>query len=82
MIPQQPHHTILFNIAAYTLMHLSVAEGKEVYAHIEEVINGDGLYEGASKETILEAYHSIYNPYDVWTWRDLIAECQVDMACA
>jgi len=73
-------HTALFNIAAYTVLQLSVAEAKNVYSYIEEVMNGDGLYEGASKETILEAYHSQHNPHNIWTWADLIAELQTDMA--
>lgn len=76
---QQPHHTVLFNIAAYTVMKLSVAEGKRIYSYIEEIMNGDGLYEGASKETILEAYHNQSNPCNTWTWVDLIAECRAEM---
>jgi hypothetical protein len=71
---QQPHNTVLFNIAAYTVMKLSVAEGKRIYSYIEEIMNGDGLYEGASKETILEAYYNQHSPSGVWTWVDLIAE--------
>jgi hypothetical protein len=51
------HYTILFNIAGLTAMGLSVETHKKVYSYIEEVMNGDGLYEGASKETILEAYY-------------------------
>lgn len=77
---QYPRHTALFNIAAYTVMQLPIAEGKRIYAYLEEVMNGDGLYEGASKETILEAYHNQHNPYNIWTWADLIAELQTDMA--
>jgi hypothetical protein len=77
---QYPHNTVLFNVAAYTVLQLSVAEAKRVYSYIEEVMNGDGLYEGASKETILEAYHNQYNPYNAWTWAALIGECQTDMA--
>ena len=76
---QQPHNTVLFNIAAYTVMQLSVAEGKRIYSYIEEIMNGDGLYEGASKETILEAYHNQHNPFNDRTWADLIAELQTDM---
>jgi len=73
-------HTALFNIAAYNVLQLSVAEAKNVYSYIKEVMNGDGLYEGASKETILEAYHNQYNPFNAWTWAALIGECQTDMA--
>jgi hypothetical protein len=51
------HYTILFNIAGLTAMGLSIETHKKVYSYIEEVMNGDGLYEGASKETILEAYY-------------------------
>ena len=80
MKQQYPHHTVLFNIAAYTCLGLKVAEGKEVYNYIEEVINGDGLYEGASKETILEAYYDLYNPLNDRTWKELILEAQTDMA--
>ena len=76
---QQPHHTVLFNIAAYTVMQLPIAEGKRIYSYIEEIMNGDGLYEGASKETILEAYHSQHNPHNIWTWADLIAELQTEL---
>ena len=72
-------HTALFNIAAYTVMQLSVAEGKRIYSYIEEVMNGDGLYEGASKETILEAYDSQHNPFNDRTWIDLIAELLTEM---
>jgi hypothetical protein len=59
MTLQAPHHTILFNIAGLTLIHLSNEDHRKVYSYIEETINGDGLYEGASKETILEAYHDL-----------------------
>jgi hypothetical protein len=76
---QYPHHTVLFNIAAYNRLQLSIEQGKAIYAYIEEVMNGDGLYEGASKETILEAYHDQHNPFNNWTWVELIAECMVDM---
>jgi hypothetical protein len=58
-LPQAPHHTVLFNIAAYTLIGLTPEDKKKVYEHIEGVMNGDGLYEGASKETILQAYHDL-----------------------
>ena len=77
---QYPHHTVLFNIGAYTVLQLSVAEGKRIYAYIEEVMNGDGLYEGATKETILEAYHNQVNPLNMWTWAAIIGELQTEMA--
>ena len=55
---QTPHHTILFNIASFTLIGLTKEHWKQVYSYIEDVMNGDGLYEGASRETILEAYYN------------------------
>jgi hypothetical protein len=58
-LPQAPHHTILFNVAAYTMIGLTPEDKKKVYEHIECVMNGDGLYDGATKETILEAYHDL-----------------------
>ena len=79
MKQQYPHHTILFNVAAYTCLGLKVTEGKEVYNYIEEVMNGDGLYEGASKETILEAYHDQHNPFNQQTWKELILEVLTNM---
>ena len=58
-LQQAPHHTVLFNVAAYTMIGLTPEDKHKVYDHIECVINGDGLYEGASKETILQAYHDL-----------------------
>jgi hypothetical protein len=52
-------HTILFNVAGLTNIQLSEEDHNKVYDYIEELINGDGLYEEASKETILEAYHDL-----------------------
>ena len=52
------NHTALFNVAAYTLIGLSKDDHTKVYDYIECTINGDGLYEGASRETILQAYHA------------------------
>ena len=75
---QQPHHTVLFNIAAYTVLKLSIAEGKRIYNYIEEIMNGDGLYEGATKETILEAYHDQHNA-GPWTWIELIQELRTEL---
>ena len=54
---QAPHHTILFNIAGLTMIKMTIEDLDEVYSIIECTMNGDGLYEGANKETILEAYH-------------------------
>ena len=67
------HYTILFNIAGLTAMGLSIETHKRVYSYIEGVMNGDGLYKGASKETILEAYHDqeMADAYGE-TWVDLI----------
>jgi len=58
-LQQAPHHTVLFNVAAYTLIGLSKEDHTKVYDYIECTINGDGLYEGASRETILQAYHDL-----------------------
>jgi hypothetical protein len=58
-LPQAPHHSVLFNIAAYTLIGLTPEDKHKVYDYIESTMNGDGLYEGASKETILQAYHDL-----------------------
>jgi hypothetical protein len=57
--PQAPHHSVLFNIAAYTSIGLTPEDKHKVYDYIECTMNGDGLYEGASKETILQAYHDL-----------------------
>ena len=54
---QAPHHTVLFNIAGLTMIKMSVEDLNEVYSVIECTMNGDGLYEDASKETILQAYY-------------------------
>ena len=79
IFPVMKKHTALFNIAAYNVLQLSVAEAKNVYSYIEEVMNGDGLYEGFDKEGILEAYHNQHNPLNIWTWAALIGEAQTDM---
>lgn len=55
-LQQAPHHTVLFNVAAYTLIGLNKEDHTKVYDYIESTMNGDNLYEGASKETILQAY--------------------------
>ncbi len=54
---QAPHHTVLFNIAGLTLIKMTIEDLDEVYSVIECTMNGDGLYEDANKETILEAYY-------------------------
>lgn len=54
---QTNKHTIFFNVAGLTNIQLSPEDHNNVYSYIEDVMNGDGLYEGASKETILEAYY-------------------------
>jgi hypothetical protein len=73
-LPQAPHHTVLFNIAAYTLIGLTPEDKHKVYAEIESTMNGDGLYEGATKETILQAYYDL-EMSDVYglNWTDHIA---------
>ena len=48
----------MFNVSGLTEIKLSVEDHDKVYSYIEEVMNGDGLYEGASKESILEAYYN------------------------
>lgn len=58
-LPPAPHHIILFNIASRTRIGLTSEDERKVYDHIESTMNGDGLYEGASKETILQAYHDL-----------------------
>lgn len=65
------HHTILFNAAARTVLHLTPDEEKRVRDHIEDTMNGDGLYEGASFETILEAFFDQESMPEE-TWADLI----------
>lgn len=57
--PQAPHNIVLFNIASRTLIGLTPEDERKVYAQIESTMNGDGLYEGATKETILQAYHDL-----------------------
>jgi len=56
---QAPRNIILFHTASRTLIGLTPEDERKVYAEIECTINGDGLYEGASKETILQAYHDL-----------------------
>ena len=72
LMTQTPHHTVLFNIAGLTMIHLTGEQLKQVYAIVEDTMNGDGLYEGYDKEGILEAYYSQENPMGDLTWIDLI----------
>ena len=75
MLKHANHYTILFNIAGITAMGLNIETHKMVYSYIEEVMNGDGLYEGASKETILEAYYNQEMAEERGcTWVNLIKE--------
>jgi hypothetical protein len=60
------------------MLHLSNHELKQIYAIIEDTMNGDGLYEGADKETILEAYDQQENPFGQLTWIDLIKMIMVE----
>ena len=70
------HHTILFNVAAYTVLKLSKSQAHKLYQIIEDTMNGDDLYEGADRETILEAYFNQNidptSPEPMWT--DLLKE--------
>jgi len=74
---QYPQNTILFNAAAYTVLGLQPAEGEVVYDYIENTMNGDNLYEGASKEAILNAYFE-QNSFGV-TWVELIKDILTDV---
>lgn len=73
-------HTILFNIASRTCMKLSPKKEERVIGYIYNVMNGDGLYDNASKEIILEAYmdQERGGRPDV-TWAHLIAEALDDI---
>lgn len=64
-------HTELFNIAARNVLRLTPKEEQGVRDHIENVMNGDGLYEGSSFETILEAFHD-QEAMPQETWAELI----------
>jgi hypothetical protein len=76
------HHTVLFNLAARTVLHLTPTEEKRVRDHIENVMNGDDLYEGASLETILEAFHD-QEAMMGETWVELITSiCNEDVPAA
>lgn len=73
-------NTILFNVAARTCMKLSPKKEERVLGYIYNVMNGDGLYDNASRETILEAYMNQEQGGrpDV-TWAHLIAEALDDI---
>lgn len=73
---QLNHHTILFNVAAHTILQLSVEDSKSVWNIVEDTMNGDGLYEGMSKEVILEAYYH-QHATNGETWIDLIKDLLV-----
>ena len=68
-------NTILFNIASRTILSLSPFVERRVIQYINDVMNGDGLYEGASQEIILEAYaDQNVVPWKKDTWVELISE--------
>lgn len=71
---EPPHHTILFHIAAGTLLHLSPQTLKNVWEVIETTMNGDDLYPNASKETLLQAYFQQHQQNPETTWVELIEE--------
>lgn len=72
MTKTAPHHTVLFNVAGITMLHLTKHELDQVYDIIECTMNGDGLYEGYDKEDILAGYYHQENPFGHMTWIDLI----------
>jgi len=79
-LQQYPHHTILFNVAAYTSIGLSKEDYTKVYDHIECTINGDNLYDGATRETILQAYHDIeLSDFYGFNWVDHITHILDDL---
>jgi len=73
-------NTILFNVASRTCLKLSPKKEERVLGYIYNVMNGDGLYDNASKEIILEAYmeQERGGRPDV-TWAHLIAEALDDI---
>jgi hypothetical protein len=76
------HHTVLFNLAARTVLRLTPSEENRVRGHIENVMNGDGLYDGASFETILGAFFDQESMMGE-TWVDLITLiCNEDVPAA
>ena len=85
MTKTAPHHTVLFNVAGITMLHLTKHELDQVYDIIECTMNGDGLYEGYDKEDILAGYYHQENPFGHMTWIDLIkmilSENTIRMVC-
>jgi len=73
-------NTILFNVASRTCLKLSPKKEERVLGYIYNVMNGDGLYDNASREVILEAYFNQEQGGrpDV-TWAHLIAEALDDI---
>jgi len=74
-------NTILFNVAARTCLKLSPKDERRVKSYIMAVMNGDGLYDNASEEVILEAYflqHSAGLPPNT-NWAHLIVEALDDL---
>ncbi len=69
---EAPHHTILFHIAASTLLHLPPQKIQNLWEEIECTMNGDGLYPNASKETLLAAYFEQHKENPETTWVELI----------
>jgi hypothetical protein len=71
-------NTIMFYIGASTVLKLDIDIIEQVYSIIEQIVNGDDLYENPSKETILEAYASQENPFNDRTWSELIGEIMAE----
>ena len=68
----------MFYIGASTVLKLENDIIDQVYSIIEEIVNGDSLYENPSKETILDAYASQENPFNDRTWSELILELMTE----
>lgn len=62
------------------MLKLTPEDHRKVYSYIEDTMNGDGLYEGASKETILQAYYdmNLCDHYGM-DWVDLIRAIAYDL---
>lgn len=72
-------NTILFNIAARTCLKLKPRDEKRVKDYIMAVMNGDGLYDNASEEVILEAYFNQNRVGHDTTWAHLIVDALDDL---
>lgn len=72
-------NTILFNIAARTCLKISPKDEGRVKSYIMAVMNGDGLYDNASEEVILEAYFNQNQGGRDITWAHLIVEALDDL---